>query len=124
MVDSRKGDAVNDHPLEELPERVDRIEDKLDTLTTSIDQRLDALETSVDQRFDALATSVDRRFDAVDEAFAEQREFTTFAFDTVRAEMRAGFAAVDARFDRVDARFDRLERKLDQFIDGQSRRKD
>jgi hypothetical protein len=67
-----------------------------------VEQKLDALSTSVDRRFDALSASVDERFGAVDVALVEQRQYTEFAFE------------------RLDGRFDRLERKLDQFIDTQS----
>jgi hypothetical protein len=78
-----------------LPERVDRIERKLD----------------------ALSSSVDRRFDEVSEHFVEQRQYTEFAFERLDQKMTV-------RFDRLEgtmtARFERLERKLDQFIDGQS----
>ena len=55
---------------------------------------------SVERKLDTMAVSVDA-------AFVEQREYTEFAFDRLRTEMRAGFG--------------RLERKLDQFIDTQSR---
>lgn len=81
--------------LEDLPERVQAIEQKVDALAESVDARFDA----VDARFD----SVDARFDEVTAAFVEQREYTDFAFQELRSEMKAGFG--------------RLERKLDMVID-------
>jgi tetrahydromethanopterin S-methyltransferase subunit G len=50
------------------------------------DERLDDFKENVNQRFDA----IDRRFDAVDRRF-----------DKVEAEMKAGFAEVNARFDSM-----------------------
>ena len=104
---------------------------------------------TLEEKVDALSTSVDRRFDGVAAALVEQREYTEFAFDGLKSEMQAGFAAVetrfggidgqlvgidgrfdridgrfdriDGRFDRVDGRLNRIERKLDQFIDTQSK---
>ena len=107
----------------DLPERVDAIEEKLDRLTASVDARFDA----VDARFDAVDTrldgvdarldgidarfdTVDARFDDVTSAIVEQRRYTEFAFDRLRGEMLAGFAAMTTNFGR-------LERKLDQVID-------
>ena len=82
-------------PLEDLPAKVQAIEQKLDALAISVDARFH----SVDGRFDA----VDARFDEVTAAFVEQREYTDFAFQQLRSEMQAGFG--------------RLERKLDMVID-------
>ncbi len=62
---------------EQLPERVDRIERKLDALTES----------------------VDRRFDEVSEHFVEQREYTEFAFERLRKEMLEGFNRLERKFD-------------------------
>ena len=50
---------------EALPDRVDRIEQKLDSLAVSIDRRFD---------------DVDRRFNEVTDALVEQRQYTEFAF--------------------------------------------
>ena len=112
MVDSPKGKTMTDG-LESLPERVRVVEHKLEHLTVS----------------------VDARFDRVDEAFADQRLYTEFAFERLEAKMDgrfrgleaktdAGFAQVDQRFveidgrlGQIDGRFARLERKIDQIID-------
>lgn len=101
--------------------------DKSGERTERIEQKLDTLATSVDRRFDALSASVDERFGAVDEALIEQRQYTEFAFERLRDEMKNGFNGVENRFNGiengfngVENRFDRLERKLDQFIDTQS----
>ena len=100
-------------PIEALPERVHAIEHKLDALTESIDARFDAVDArfdAVDARSDALTTSIDKRFDEVTAALVEQRQYTEFAFDRLRGEMLAGFAAQTTNFER-------LERKVDQLID-------
>ena len=105
MVDSRKGKTMTDG-LDNLPDRVQTVE----------------------QKVDALSTSVDARFDQVDAAIGEQRQYTEFAYDRLNSKMDAGFARIDERFGRIDGRFAqmdgrfaRLERKLDQFIDTQSK---
>ena len=76
---------------EPLPERVERIEHKLD----------------------ALSASVDRRFDEVSEHFVEQREYTEFAFERLRQEMLDGFKRLE---NKLDTNVERLERKLDRFM--------
>ena len=99
--------------FEEVPARVDSIEQKLDSLSASVDRRfteVNARFDQVDKRFDEVDRrfeDVDRRFEEVSEHFVEQREYTEFAFERLRAGMVAGFA--------------RLERKLDQVIDGFNR---
>ena len=106
---------VNSHTDEAMVERIERIEKKLDDLATSVERRFDA---------------VGAEFNAVAGAFAEQRQYTEFAFGRLEAKVDAGFARVDSNFARVDAnfarvdanfakvdsRFNRLERKLDDFI--------
>ena len=104
--------------------------------------KLDALSASVDTRFAKLAASLDQRFDAVDGGLIEQRQYTAFAFEglrtELRAEMREGFGAVnerldghdsqfsgigrrldsiDGRFDRIDGRFDRIDGRFDRIDD-------
>ncbi len=93
MVDSRNDEAMRD--------RIDRIEKKIDDLAASVDWRFEA----VDRRFDA----VEAEFISIAGAFAEQRQYTEFAFGRLEAKMDAGFA-------RADVNFARLERKLDQFM--------
>ena len=73
MLDSPKGAEMSD-PIETLPGRVEGIERQLEA-----------------------------RFNEVALAFAEQRRYTEFAFETLRTEMNAGFT--------------RLDRKLDYLID-------
>jgi hypothetical protein len=93
---------------------------------------------AVEHKVDALAVSVDARFNAVDEALLEQRQYTEFAFDRLSGNMRADFYRIDKRFDGVEehfvvlkgrfegleGHFNRLERKLDRFIESQSRAND
>jgi hypothetical protein len=83
---------------------------------------------AVEQKIDALSASVDARFDQVDVAIAEQRRHTEFAYERLDSKMDAGFARIDERFGQIDGRFAqmdgrfaRLERKLDQFIDAQTK---
>ncbi len=122
MVSFTKGGAMADW-IRELGERVERVEQKVDDL----------------------ATSVDRRFAEFSEALVEGRRYTEFAFDRLDGRFDAlegrfdglegRFGVVEGRFDALEGRFDglegrfgvlegrfgRLERKLDQFIDVQSR---
>ena len=119
MVDSTKGARMAD-AMDALPRRVAAIELKLDGLARSVDARFDAVDArfdavdarfdAVDARFDAADARIDARFDEVTTALVEQREYTEFAFDRLRTEMHAGFAAMTSNFGR-------LERKLDRVID-------
>jgi archaellum component FlaC len=104
--------------------------DRLDDL----EERVQVLETRMDQ----VPATIDQRFDAVDAAIAEQRQYTEFAFDKLERSMIARFDGVDAEFAGIKGEFTgikgefaglktevraissglgRLERKLDQFID-------
>lgn len=87
---------------EGLPEKVVRIE-----------QKLDALSESVDRRFE----EVDKRFDEVSEHFVEQREYTEFAFERLRTEMVEGFTRLEGLIATNTNGLTRLERKFEQFID-------
>lgn len=89
------------HDVDALTQKVDDIGRKVDTLSATVDTRF---------------ADVDLRLADIDEHFVEQRQYTEFAFDALRAEMHAGFQ-------RVDRRFDRIEDKLDRFIDTQGGRK-
>jgi len=82
-----------------LPERVERVENKLDALAESVDKRFDR----VDRRF----ADIDQQFLEVREHFVEQRQYIDFAYDKLDKRMTEGFS--------------RLERKFDQFIDARSR---
>src|SRR5688500_2221614 len=98
--------------LEQLPERVDVIEHKLDARSS---------------RVDALSPTVDRRFDEVTASFVEQGEYTEFAFERLRTEMAKRFDRVDGSMESLEGRLEqhlgRLERKIDQVIDMQSTRR-
>jgi hypothetical protein len=91
--------------------------DRIDNLT----ERVQAVE----EKLDHLSASVDERFNAVDAALLEQRQYTEFSSARLEAKMDAGYArleASDARLEaKMDAGFSRVERKLDQFIDVQLR---
>jgi len=105
---------------ENLLERVEDVEHKLDGLAASVDERFE---------------QVGQRFDHVDTALVEQRLYTEFAYERLDAKMDAGFARLDSkmdagfaqaegrfaqverRFAQMDGWFARLERKLNQFID-------
>ena len=105
--------------LEALPDRVDRIEQKLDSL----------------------AVSVDGRFSEVSEAIAEQRRYTEFAFEHLRSDLTSfmtvefrhvheKIATLDNRIDKkiaaldnkLDQRIANLDSKMDQVLEGQKRR--
>ena len=116
--------------LEALPERVDRIEQKLDSLAIAVDERFeqvdkrfDSLERSidkrfeqVDKRFDSLERSIDKRFDEVTQAIVEQRQYTEFAFERLeRTVERLGVATVD-QFQQVNQKLDSTDQKLDRVL--------
>jgi len=107
MVDFRNDSAMADR-IDDLTQRVETVETKLDRLSASVDQR----------------------FDQVDAAIVEQREYTEFAYSRLEAKMEAGFSRLEGKIaaesSRLDAKMDagfghvrRIERKLDQFIDVQ-----
>jgi hypothetical protein len=78
----------------EAPDRVERIEQRLEGLAVSVDRRFD----EVDKRFD----EVDKRFDGVNkgfadvsEAIAEQRRYTEFAFERLDRRLTSMDAKID-----------------------------
>ena len=81
--------------------------DDLENRIERIEQQIDSLATSVDARFGEHGARFDRLETVTDDAFAEQRRCSEFAFETLGSEMRDGFS--------------RIERKLDGFIDAQTR---
>lgn len=102
---------MTDLDMEQLHRKIDAIAGKLETLSASFDKRFGEVNTrfdAVDKRFG----EVDRRFDRalveISEHFVEQRQYTELAFDTLsaelRAEMRAGFAGMQAGFEQIDRR--------------------
>jgi predicted nucleic acid-binding Zn-ribbon protein len=85
------------------PKRVTLV--SLDRRLEAHDQRFDAIDQrfdAIDQRFEA----IDRRFDAADTRVDRLEKQLDAKIDdavhTLRAEMRQGFAAVDAKFVEVD----------------------
>jgi hypothetical protein len=79
----------------------------------NLTRRVDGLEVKLDavsEKIDRLSDSVDRRFEQFDAAFAEQRQYTEFAFQRFEATMDAGFG-------RLEGHVGRVERKVDQLID-------
>jgi predicted nucleic acid-binding Zn-ribbon protein len=91
-----------------------------ETMTNGADNLRERVQ-AIEQKLDALASSVDRRFDQVDAAMVEQRAYSQFAYETLDSRMSTGFATLDRKtevgFARVDGRIARLERKIDQIID-------
>jgi tetrahydromethanopterin S-methyltransferase subunit G len=85
--------------MEALPDRVDRIEQKLDSLSAS----------------------VDTRFDEVRDAIVEQRQYTEFAFGRLESVMVAEFRKVHDRLDRtaavLDEKIDRSTAELNAKLD-------
>jgi DNA-binding ferritin-like protein len=90
-----------------VAETLETIAEKLTSLGKSQDARFEAVDQrfeGVDKRFEAVDKrfeTVDMRFDEVSEAFVEQRKYTEFAFDQLRAEMNGGFGRLDRKLDRV-----------------------
>lgn len=88
---------------EELPARVDRIEEKLDALAGSVDKRF---------------AEVGKRFDEVSVAIAEQRQYTEFAFARLEKTMLGRFAAARQDVERLRVaaldQFEQLHRKVDR----------
>ncbi len=69
-------------------------DDKLDLLNERVDLRFDAVDrqfAEVDRRLD----KIDRRLDRIDQKLGKVDE----RFDTLIAEMKAGFEGVNARFE-------------------------
>lgn len=81
---------MTDRDVRMLTERVTRIEDKLDGLSRSVDERFD----KADQRFEKESSDVAAQF-------AEQRRYSEFLFESLRAEARAGFGQINRRLDRI-----------------------
>ena len=113
-----------DQDMERLNRKVDEIAGKLDTLSASVDTRFGDVNTrfdAVDERFDG----VDKRFDQtiadINVHFVEQRQYTELAFDTLRTEMREGFAEMRVGFAAVHSGFEQLDRRLAIFIETQGR---
>lgn len=92
---------------EDLLERVDVIERKLDALSASVETRFEAVDRRfevMDRRFEAVDRrfeAVDRRFDEVTQAFVEQREYTELALEKLRREMVGRFDGIEQRLDHV-----------------------
>ena len=88
---------------EALPDRVDRVEQKLDSLAVSIDRRFDDVDRrfdDVDRRFndvDRRFNDVDRRFNEVTDALVEQRQYTEFAFERLDKKV----TSIDTKLDEV-----------------------
>ncbi len=96
----------------------------------------DARFERIESRLEMLTRTVHEGFAGVDQAFADQRLYTDFAFDALRTEMHEGFGRVDRRFEQIDGRLDRmggqigqmggqigrLERKIDWLIESLTNR--
>lgn len=59
------------------------------------------------------AKAIDERFDEVTQAFLDQRDFTLFCSDKLRAEIRDVEGRLTGRLDGLELRFDGLEGKVD-----------
>lgn len=80
--------------------KADAMGDRIDDLSG----RVHALETKMDQ----VPASIERRFDAVDAAIVEQRRYTEFAFDSIKAELgkvRADISGIKANVSGIKAEF-------------------
>ena len=81
---------------------------------SDLDKSSEATEAA-GQKVDTLAVSVDARFDAVDAALNQQRQYTEFAFDRLRDEMKNGFDAINGRLDGVDGRVNSIDRRVNSM---------
>jgi len=104
-----------DQDMERLNRKVDEIAEKLDTLSASVDQRFG----EVDQRFNAVDERFDKALVDISEHFVEQRQYTELAFDTLRKEMREGFAEMHEGFAEMRSGFERIDQRLAIFIETQ-----
>ncbi|MBA2303686.1 MAG: hypothetical protein H0W08_13750 [Acidobacteria bacterium] len=140
MVDSRKDKTMADG-LDNLPERVQAVEQKLDALSTSLDDRFDQVDAAMadqrlftefaygrlDSKMDAGFARIDQHFAQVDGRLAQvdgrlaQIDSRLAHIDSRFAHIDSRFAQIDSRFAKVDGSFARLDRKLDRFIDTQSK---
>jgi hypothetical protein len=73
-----------------------------------MDARLARVEASLDSLTETVRGGFERRAADVDRAFADQRQYTDFAFSSLRSEMNGGF--------------ERLERKIDWIVEHLSNR--
>ena len=88
-------------------------------------------EYGLSERVERIEQKLDTQFIEVQEHFVERRRYIEFAYkldqriDGLDQRMTDGFARLDERIDGLDNRmtdgFSRLERKFDQFIDTPSR---
>lgn len=59
------------------------------------------------------AKTIDERFDEVTQAFLDQRDFTLFCSDKLRAEIRDVEGRLTGRLDGLELKFDGLEGKVE-----------
>jgi predicted nuclease with TOPRIM domain len=88
--------------------RVDRIEEALGAVGEKVDR--------VDAKIDTAAATIRAETQS---GFVDMHEFTRFVVqrseDTLRDEMRQGFAQVDQRFAQVDQRFAQMDQRFAQM---------
>jgi hypothetical protein len=75
-------------------------------------------ESWTDERLDDLKESVSDLARRMDAGFAESRVELRHEATSIRAEMKEGFQAVDARFDSMQNSFDALQRTIIQIGGG------
>jgi len=90
---------------EKFDRKVDQLDEKLEQKFTHLDRKVDQLDGKLEQKF----THLDRKIDQLDGKLDTKLGRSEAS---VRDEMRAGFAAVDARFGVLEGRFTALETRL------------
>lgn len=81
-------------------------------------QELGARFDRLVNKVDAVTSTLERRLDGIDAASLDHRQYTEHAFETLRAEMQAGFRRMDARFDQVAGCFTGVEAQFEQVAGG------
>jgi flagellar capping protein FliD len=107
-----------------LPERVERIEQKLDKQFTDVQEHFAEQRKYIEFAYEKL----DKRIDGLDTRMNEGLASLDQRIDRLDRRLTDGFSGLDQRIGRLDQRIDRmdqrmtdgfsrLERKFDQFID-------
>ncbi|HET9593580.1 MAG TPA: hypothetical protein VFP17_11760 [Solirubrobacterales bacterium] len=95
----------NDGRLDDLSERVDRIEKKVDGGFAQADQKMEAGFAQADQKMEA-------GFARIDDKFKEMDQKMEAGFARIDAKFDAFFLHMDRKFDAVNERFEDMHRML------------
>ena len=98
----------NEGRLDDLSDRVGRIETKMDAGFVHIDQRF----KETDQKMEAGFARLDKKMDDGFARFDKKMDDGFARFDT---KMDEGFARMDAKFDASNERFDKFNERFDSI---------